>query len=125
MPIPKEELLGSVLQIPDRWWGFEAVGRADHPGVCVGFSGNFYKAKMVKGTDTKSARYNQVVVIIDDDESNGLKKPTAFAIKPECYSVRRLQLLEDRRIGRLTPADLQRLQAELIRLFGEAGAPHA
>ena len=122
MTISNSELVGSILEIPDHWWGFEAFGRENHPGACVGFSENFYKAKMLKGTDPRSSRFNQVVVIIDNDQINGLKKPTAFAIKPFLFSVRKVQLLEDRRIGKLTDSDLQRVQSELIRLFGSPGA---
>lgn len=119
------ELLGSLFSIPDRWWGFEAVGRVEHPGACVGFSKNGYKVSMLKGTDPRSARFHEVSIVIDQDESNGLKKPTAFSIKPHYFSASRMKLLDDRHIGRLTPTDLQRLQSELVRLFGPGATSHA
>ena len=119
------DLVGSLFPVPDKWWGFEAVGRENHPGAVVGFSKNGFQVAMLKGTDPNSARFHDVSIVIHHDESNGLKKPTAFAIKPRLFSARRVMLLEDRRIGRLADEDLQRLRSELVRLFGQGDTPHA
>ncbi len=32
--IDEGELIGELFQVPDKWWGFEAFGRMDHPGAC-------------------------------------------------------------------------------------------
>ena len=113
------ELVGNLFQVPDKWWGFEAFGRKNHPGACVGYVPPGFKATLLKGTDPKSARYHDVHVVVDCDNLNGLKKPTAFAIKPLYFSVRKVALLKDVRIGQLASSDLGKMQSELLRLFGE------
>lgn len=35
IPDPGTELPGTIYAVPDRWWGFHAVGREDHPGACI------------------------------------------------------------------------------------------
>ena len=114
------ELLGDLLKVPDKWWGFEAFGRENHPGACVGYDGSGYQVTMLKGTDTQAARYASVHVFVKPDDSNRLLKTTAFAIKPFCKSARKVRLLrEDRFIGKLADSDLANMQSELLRLFGE------
>ncbi len=112
------ELVGHIFQVPDKWWGFEAFGRVDHPGACVGYVPPGFKATLLQGTDPKSARYNEVHVFVDNDRHNGLLKRTAFKIKPQYFSVRRVAMLADQQIGELSSADVGRMQSELVRLFG-------
>ncbi len=73
---------------------------------------------MLKGTDPRSARYDEVHVLVVNDRSNGLLKPTSFSIKPRQFSARKIACLAGRRIGSLSDSDLARLQSELVRLFG-------
>lgn len=113
------ELAGDLFRVPDKWWGFEAYGRVDHPGACVGYVPPGFKATMLQGTDPKSARYNDVHVFVDRDDQNGLLKRTAFKIKPQYFSARRVAMLADSQIGELADEDLGRMRSELIRLFGE------
>lgn len=113
------ELAGEIFQVPDKWWGFEAFGRVDHPGACVGYVPPGFKATLLQGTDPKSARYNEVHVYVDNDHNNRLLKRTAFKIKPQYFSARRVAMLVDDRIGKLSSSDLGRMRSELVRLFGE------
>jgi len=111
------DLAGDLFQVPDNWWGFEAFGRSDHPGACVGYVSPGFKVTMLKGTDPRSARYDEVHVLVKNDSTNGLLKPTSFAIRPLPFSARRIALLCDERIGELSPGDLERMRSELVRLF--------
>jgi len=111
------DLAGDLFQIPDKWWGFEAFGRIDHPGACVGYVPPGYRVTMLKGTDPRSARYDQVHVEVQNDSTNGLLKPTAFAIKPYDFPAPKIARLTDKYIGRLSPVDLERMRSELVRLF--------
>ncbi len=114
------ELAGELFQVPDKWWGFEAMGRENHPGACVGYDKRGYQVTMLKGTDPRSARYAIAHVYVDPDPSNRLLKTTAFAIKPISKPARKVQLLRgERLIGTLEQADLRLMQSELVRLFGE------
>ena len=113
------ELAGDLFQVPDKWWGFEAFGRDNHPGACVGYVPPGFKATLLKGTDTRSVRYDDVYVVVNNDAGNGLKKPTAFAIKPRLFSARRVAMLIDDRIGQLSPEDLETMRTELVRIFGD------
>lgn len=117
--IDEGELVGELFQVPDKWWGFEAFGRMDHPGACVGYVPPGYKATLLKGTDPRSARYEETQVLVEPDNSNGLKKTTSFSIKPQYFSARRVARLVDERIGALAEGDLRRMQTELVRLFGQ------
>lgn len=112
------ELVGELFQVPDSWWGFEAFGRDDHPGACVGYVPPGFKVTMLKGTDPKSARYDETQVLVTANTANGLLKSTSFAIKPKFFSARRVAMLNDVRIGSLSKNDLKRMQSELVRLFG-------
>jgi hypothetical protein len=118
------ELAGDLFQVPDKWWGFEAFGRSDHPGACVGYVPPGYNVTMLKGTDPRSARYDDVHVLVVNDSTNGLLKPTSFAIKPRPFSARRMACLADERIGQLSTTDLARLRHELVRLFGAGDENH-
>jgi hypothetical protein len=116
------DFAGDLFQVPDDWWGFEAFGRSDHPGACVGYVPPGFKVTLLKGTDPRSARYDEVHVVVVNDRVNGLLKPTSFSIKPRQFSARKIACLADKRIGRLSDSDLTRLRSELVRLFGAGDA---
>ena len=117
--IDEGELVGQLYRVPDDWWGFEAFGRLDHPGACVGYVPSGYKATLLKGTDPSSARYGETQVIVEPDALNGLSKTTSFSMKPRVFSARRVAMLKgERRIGTMSDRDLHRMQSTLIRLFG-------
>jgi len=88
------ELVGRIVHFPDKWWGFEAVGRSHHPAVCSSYHPGGYKAVMVKGTDLRSARYAYAQVVVEPDEKNGLSKTTSFAIRPKVFSGQRISVLD-------------------------------
>lgn len=111
------ELVGDLYKVPDKWWGFEAFGKKNHPGACVGYVPPGFKVTVLKGTDQRSARYDETHVVVAADDHNGLKKTTAFAIKPRFFSASRIAKLADERIGTLADRDLLRMQSELLRLF--------
>lgn len=111
------DLAGEIFQIPDKWWGFVAPGRIDHPGACVGYVPPGYRVTMLKGTDPRAARYDQVHVMVRNDSTNGLLKPTAFAIKPYDFPAPKIACLTDKYIGQLSAVDLERMRSELVRLF--------
>jgi len=117
MMIASGEFVGDLFQVPDSWWGFEAFGRDNHPGACVGYVSNGFKATLLKGTDPRSARYGDVQVLVQPSERNRLLKPTSFGIRPKYFSARRLSLLVDEQIGELDTDDLAKMQSELLRLF--------
>jgi hypothetical protein len=116
------ELVGSIYGVPDRWWGFDVVGRDKHPGACVNRIAASEKVQLLKGTDPKSARYQVSQVLVEPDETNHLSKATSFAIRPFVFSARRVaQLHFNRLIGALRHDDLQRMREELARLFAYPG----
>ena len=115
---PGSDLLGSVYRVPDKWWGFQAVGRQDHPGACTGYCGASAQATLLKGTGlgTKSFDFQ---VVVEPSDTNGLSKATSFAIRPWSFSGRKVALLHfDRKIGELATGTLEQLQSELERVFG-------
>ena len=118
------ELAGDLFQVPDKWWGFEAFGRSDHPGACVGYVPPGFRVTMLKGTDPRSARYDEVHILVQNDSSNGLLKPTAFGIKPYDLPAPKIARLTDKYIGRLSSFDLERMRNELVRLFVSKEANH-
>ena len=112
------ELVGEIFQFPDAWWGFDAAGRSDHPGACVGYSKRGFNVTMLKGTDEKAARFRIPQVVVAPSHENGLLKHTSFAIEPRTYSASKLYVLSDVRIGRLSHEDLEAMRIELNRQFG-------
>ncbi|MDA1055123.1 MAG: hypothetical protein O3C40_32275 [Planctomycetota bacterium] len=52
----ERELPGSVYQVPDKMWGFDAVGRIEHPGACTACDVHKRQAVLLKGTDAEGAR---------------------------------------------------------------------
>lgn len=110
---------GLVLAVPDKFWGFEALGRADHPGVMVREVGDGRHLFAFKGTHAEGAKrlYDQLEV--DPDDENGLTKATLFQLEPRRLKLRAARLLcGERRMGRLGEADRARFRAELLRVLG-------
>ena len=54
---------------------------------------------------------------VQNESTNGLLKPTAFAIKPYDFPAPKIARLTDKYIGRLSSIDLERMRSELVRLF--------
>ena len=115
MQILDGELLGVVFWVPDSWTGIHAVGRDKHPGACIGYQDGLYKVFMLKGSTRRPRRYQSAQVFIKPDASNGLKQETAFEIKVDLRSARKVSLLDS--VGTLSEDDLKRLQDTLRRLF--------
>jgi len=115
----QEELPGSVYKVPDKMWGFDAVGRIEHPGACTSCTPHQRQAVLLQGTDAKLAgRGYPQVVVISPSAPNGLTKPTAFAVEPRIFRLRKVELLaKDRRIGTLEPAELNLLRNALERVW--------
>jgi hypothetical protein len=103
--VPVEEALpGSVYFVPDEVWGFEALHRLDHPGVCVGCDVPRRWGWLYKGTDARAAvaaRYDALVV--PPSPENGLGKPTAFALEPRAVRLHKVLTwhVSSRRLGQL------------------------
>ena len=114
-----KELPRSVYRVPDGIWGFHAEGRMEHPGVCVSVNPQSGTAFMLKGTDAQRAVARwRTYVVVNPDATNRLSKPTAFALEPRRFRIRKIVLLHhDRKIGSLASADFERLQSELRRVF--------
>jgi hypothetical protein len=114
----RQELEGSVYEIPDPLWGFAAPDREWHPGACARCDPAAGLAYSYKGTDARRVREKLfAVVVVDPTPQNGLKKTTAFALDP-----RRIPLPIFRKIhnadgwrGALEEECLRRMQTHLER----------
>ncbi len=116
------ELPGSVYMVPDKFWGFQAIGRVEHPGICTQCDIPATVATLLKGTDANRIRGAHGYWITAATQSNGLKKSTAFQLQPRRFPLRRVLLMhENRRVGRLDDNELRQLQRELERLFPSDG----
>jgi hypothetical protein len=128
---PGADLPGSIYAVPDKFWGFEVVGRDHHPGVCAACQVESRRATLLKGTDLATARSHRATFfVVHPTPRNGLSKDTAFELVPRAFRMNRVVLLHsERRMGALDAEDLARLQEELVRLFaheeqtGERAAP--
>lgn len=110
---------GSVYRVPDGWWGFDAVGRKEHPGACTAVNVEAGQAVLLKGTDARNVRGNSSRhVILQPTDSNGLLKPTAFALEPRTFRLHRVTLLHhERQMGRLDVSELDLLDQKLREAF--------
>ncbi len=105
--------------MPDKYWGFRSLGRRDHPGVMIGGAGDGRHLIAFKGTHGEGAKrlYNHLEV--EPDEVNGLQKETLFLLEPRRLPLRAVILMHaDRRMGRLSILDCERLEHELLRILG-------
>lgn len=113
-------LTGALYRVPDKFWGFSAEGRTDHPGVCVFSFSAQNQAVLCKGSDSGarvSHRCEHPFIAIPDEE-NALKKNTTFDLTPRYFRIRKIILLdEDRRFGCLSKIDLNIMQSEMLRIF--------
>jgi hypothetical protein len=111
----EQELEGSVYDIPDDLWGFEAVFRSWHPGVCVRLDITAEVGFCYKGTDARRVRKRFRIILVEPSQQNGLKKTTAFALEPHRIPERRLREIHnsDSWRGVLERETLQLLQADL------------
>jgi len=113
---------GVLLAVPDKYWGFRALGRSDHPGLMIGEIGGAGDSRHLfafKGTHAEGAMrfYNQLLVA--PDAENGLTKETVFLLEPRRLPRRAALLMHaDRRMGRLCAEDESRLASELLRILG-------
>jgi hypothetical protein len=117
------ELPGTIFRVPDRHWGFEAMGREDHPGVCTACVPETLQATLVKGRDAATDRGPaRTRFLVDPTDSNGLVKRTAFELVPRRQSLRRVRLLyTNRRMGALEPDLFDELCRRLTALFPPEG----
>ena len=115
-----DDHLGRMFAVPDGWWGFSAVGREDHPGACVYKVPTRSEWILLKGTGAENRSHiHRTEVLIAPSEENGLLKDTVFSLSPQPFRSHRLRnLIPDRLMGELDDADLQTLQAKMIRQFG-------
>lgn len=118
-----ENHLGRIFAVPDRWWGFEAVGRDDHPGACVQELPAQHQWVLLKGTGAENrTRYSKSEVLISPSPENGLLKHTLFSIAPRPFRKHRLRnLVPERIMGHLSAEDLTLLQTSMVRQFGQQG----
>ena len=119
-PVPSDnELPGTVFAVPDRHWGFDAVGREDHPDICTAARPETIRATLVKGRDAATDRGPlRTRFVVDPSPLNGLRKTTSFQLVPLTMSLRRVRLLfPDRRMGKLEPVPFAKLRRRLAQLF--------
>jgi hypothetical protein len=110
---PASEMPGDVMLTPDRMFGFEAVGRTDHPGACVYVMPDTGRVAMSKGTDGDKLnwRYRAHYVLVEANEAFGLSKLTAFSTRTKHIKIGRIMLFyPERHIGRLDDAIVRELQ---------------
>lgn len=113
---PLDDLPGSIYRVPDKFWGFEAVGRVEHPGACVSANTRLQQATLLQGRG--APRQHGAALVLSPTPLNGLKKTTTFALEPRLFPLRRVALLHaDRRLGALSPDELTYALHELQRLF--------
>ncbi len=115
-----DRLPGNVYFVPDKFWGFRAVGRDDHPGVCLFCFAECNSVMMSKGTGASSKAMNRSEnpYLVFPTKKNGLTKETAFDLVPKRFRLHRVLLLEpERKIGELDEADRKAMQDELRRIF--------
>lgn len=117
--VADEELPGVIFAVPDHFWGFEAVGREDHPGICTACYVEAQRATLVKGRDAVTDRgHPRHRFVVQPSDSNGLKKATSFELIPLDRSLRRVRLLHpERQMGTLEPELFDELRKRLIKLF--------
>ncbi len=112
---PNREMPGHVYVVPDKNWGFEAVGRDDHPGICIDCNEKQRKVRLCKGRDfeTLNPKYRASYMVILSDDENGLKKDTAFQQKLTEFRLRKVLLYykgeKPRYIGTINKNDFQYL----------------
>jgi len=114
-----------VFAVLDRLWGFEAVGREDHPGICTAARPETWHAALVKGRDAATDRgHPRTRFVVEPSLMNGLRKTTSFELVPRTMSLHHVRLLfANRRMGKLEPNLFDELRQRLINLFPPCGWP--
>ena len=110
---PALEMPGDVMLTPDSMFGFDAVGRTEHPGACVYVTPDSQLVAMSKGTDGQNLnwRYRANYVLVEPDEAFGLSKLTAFSTQTRRLKIRKIMLLyPERHLGRLSDEILRKLR---------------
>ena len=125
-PVPSDTALpGMVFAVPDRLWGFEAVGREDHPGICTAARPGTGQAILIKGQDAATDRApHQTRFVVEPSLMNRLRKTTSFELSPRIRPIHRIRtLFQDHRMGKLEPNLLAKLRRRLVNLFPPAAGP--
>lgn len=117
---------GRVVIVPDRHWGFAAVGRDGHPGVTLSPASLDQRHQAaLKGTSLGDRRPRACDLVVEPDDENGLHHATRFDLWPRRLARRGLELMvRDRLVGRLSEADRARLTAELERVLRSGRPEH-
>lgn len=115
-----DDHLGRIFAVPDKWWGFSAVGRDEHPGACVQQSPVTSDWILLKGTGAENKdRIRPTEMLVSPSEKNCFLKDTVFDLKPRPFRSHKLRnLVRDRLKGELDQEDLVRLQSGMVRQFG-------
>lgn len=125
-PVPSDTALpGMVFAVPDRLWGFEAVGREDHPGICTAARPGTGQATLVKGQDAATDQGPHLSrFVVKRSLMNGLRKTTSFELSPRIRPLHRVRdLFPDRRMGKLEPNLFVKLRRRLVKLFPPRNLP--
>ena len=125
-PVPSDIALpGMVFAVPDQLWGFEAVGREDHPGICTAARPETGHATIVKGRDAATDRGpHQTRFVVEPSLMNGFRKTTSFELSPRIKPLHHVRaLFPDHRMGKLEPVTFAKLRRRLIKLFPPYGWP--
>lgn len=115
----REGWFGRVVVVPDKHWGFQAVGRDGHPGVCLPPASLAQRAfHALKGASLGEHPVRAWETVVQPDEGNGLRHATRLELWPRRLPRRALELMvRDRLVGRLSAEDRARLSAELERVL--------
>jgi hypothetical protein len=118
-----EDLPGTIFAVPDWHWGFEAIGREDHPGICTAYYVAAMEATLVKGRDAATDRGpERTRFVVDASQVNGLRKRTSFQLVPARRSLRQVRLLfTNRRMGTLEKDLFDELKERMSKLFPQEG----
>jgi hypothetical protein len=120
----ESDLPGAIYEVPDKMWGIAAPGRDWHPGICIFSSARDNDALLVKGTSQLLVGDLSRYFLLDPNNENGLRHPTAFNLT-EIFNFPRqkVALLHlGRLLGRLSKRELIRLQEDLMYLRCDVGA---
>lgn len=120
----RQELEGSVYEIPDPLWGFTAPHREWHPGACARCDPAARLTYCYKGTDARRVRAKLfAMVVVEPSPENGLKKTTAFALDPRRIPLKVLRKIHnaDGWRGALEEPFLRRMQTHLERWLARRG----
>lgn len=117
--VPQEVLVGDVLFVKDKVWGFENVKSEDHLGVCA-YNHLEQDIPFLKGTDARNInpRYRALNLVFKPSEKNGLKKMTAFERKPRLLRFNHIKnYYPERHIGRLDEDDQMAVMDAAVRFW--------